>query len=278
MSIVDNLKLGLKRSLSDPKKLGIYTAFNAVIMILLFGSLHFIFEPLVNTAHNLANVNATAANSIFTIIPQHNFIISTILVILAIVLSIYVSGYAYKLIECAIKKEQEFPDFSDVKTLLISGVKMAVVGFVYTIIPSLITYAAPQISQATHLPILGAIISFIGFVLGIIAFLLCIMATNNMIANNSFKDAFNFDTVKSLISSIGWLRFLGAIIFLCFILMILILAVTIVLVLIVGVLALAGPIGIKIGLVIMFIVFLLAGSYMNFVTCLFYGALYNEAI
>ena len=51
MSIVDSLKHGLRHSLSDPKKLGIYTLINVIIMFLLCGSLHFIFEPLVNTAH-----------------------------------------------------------------------------------------------------------------------------------------------------------------------------------------------------------------------------------
>ncbi len=60
--------------------------------------------------------------------------------------------------------------------------------------------------------------------------------------------------------------------------MILISAVTVALVIFVGVLALAGSIGIKIGMIIMFIVLLFAASYMNFVTSLFYGALYNEAI
>ncbi len=158
-------------------------------MFLLCDSLHFIFEPLVNTAHVMAHINATTSHSIFTIIPQNNFILSIILVIIAIVLIICIGGYTYKIIECAIKKEKEFPEFNDVKTLFICGVKMAVVGFAYIIIPSIITYAAPQISQITHLPILGGIVSLIGFILDVFAFLLCIMATNNMVANNSFKDA-----------------------------------------------------------------------------------------
>ncbi|MCQ2972270.1 MAG: hypothetical protein MJ209_03150 [archaeon] len=79
-------------------------------MFLLCDSLHFIFEPLVNTAHVMAHINATTSHSIFTIIPQNNFILSIILVIIAIVLIIYIGGYTYKIIECAIKKEKEFPD------------------------------------------------------------------------------------------------------------------------------------------------------------------------
>ena len=151
---------------------------------------------------------------------------------------IYIGGYTYKIIECAIKKEKEFPEFNDVKTLFICGVKMAVVGFAYIIIPSIIIYAAPKISQITHLPVLGGIVSLIGFILGVFAFLLCIMATNNMVANNSFKDAFDLSTIRSLIESIGWLRFLGAIVFVCLILMILISAVTVALVIFLGVFSL----------------------------------------
>ena len=105
MSIVDSLKHGLRHSLSDPKIRNLYiNQCNHNVFTLWFTS--FYFRTISKYCTCNGSYYATTSHSIFTIIPQNNFILSIILVIIAIVLIICIGGYTYKIIECAIKKKR----------------------------------------------------------------------------------------------------------------------------------------------------------------------------
>lgn len=307
VSIIDNLKDGLKYPLYEPKKIGILAALYFIITFLVLGAGHVFFSAIAalnpatvlgnssavlangstvstNATMALANSSAIPANSaasgnILSMIPAANSAEAIILLVVALIVSLFVTGYLYKVVKFTVDGKNALPEFNEFVDMLVSGIKVVIVGFVYSIIPSILGIVGVSLSSNPTWNIVGIILLIIAVILGIICALMEIMAINNMAANEgSLRSAFEFKDVCHLICSIGWIRFIGALIFLILVVTILTIATSFVSIIIMLICSLAGEIGIYIGLIIMAIIIILVTSYLQIVTYRYYGALYNEAI
>ena len=309
VSITDNLKEGLKYPLYEPKKVGILGALYFIITFIVLGAGHIFFSSIKNIAPTAILENATAVSANSTTVLANNTIVANstaistsgsalsgnifsmispvssaeaiILLIIALIISLFVTGYLFRVIEFTVDGKNTLPEFNEFLNMLISGIKVVIVGFVYSIIPSILGIVGLSLSSNPSGIIsgIGFIILIIAIILGIILGLMEIMAINNMAANNgSLRSAFEFKNVCHLICSIGWIRFIGAIIFLILVGAILIFVVAVISIVLMLICSLAGEIGTYIGIVLMAILVVLVTSYLQIVTFRYYGALYNEAI
>lgn len=284
VSITDNLKEGLKYPLYEPKKVGILAVLHFIITFLVLGTGH-VFFSAIKHGGTVVNSDAISANStalpnnIFSMVPAANSAGSIILLIIALIVSLFVTGYLYRVIKFTIKGKNTLPEFNEFVDMLVIGIKLVIVGIVYSIIPSILGIIGLSLSSNPSWSIVGFIILIISIILGIVLSLMEIMAINNMAANDgSLRSAFEFKDVCHLICSIGWIRFIGALIFLILVSTILTFVFTFVSIIILMICSLAGKIGTYIGLVIMVIILVLLTSYLQVVTFRYCGALYNEAI
>lgn len=293
VSITDNLKEGLKYPLYEPKKVGILAALYFIITFLVLASAHVLFSsikslnagPILNASAVATNStvittnSATVSGNIFSMIPATSSAGSIILLIIALIVSLFVTGYLYRVIKFTIEGKNTLPEFNDFVDMLVTGVKLVIVGIVYSIIPSILGNVGLSLSSNPTWNIVGLILLIIAVILGIILALMQIMAINNMAANDgSLRSAFEFKDVCNLICSIGWIRFIGALIFLALVVAILAFVGIFISIIIVMIFSLVGKIGTYIGLIIMAIIMVLVTSYLQIVTFRYYGSLYNEAI
>ena len=201
----------------------------------------------------------------------------SIFLIISVIVSLFITGYLYEIIKFTIEGKNNLPKFDNFKNMFINGVKVTVVMIVYSIVPSILSNISVKLSSSQ--PTIALVVGIIAVILSIILTLMGIMAVNNMAANNnSLKSAFNRKGILALISSIGWIRFIGALIFLALVGIIILIAALLISILITVIFALAGEIGSYIGLFIALIIIVLVISYLEIVSYRFYGSLYNEAI
>lgn len=274
-SIIDNLKDGLKYPLYEPKKIGIVAALYCIIFALFFASLY-VFIGSLEQAINV-HMLVEGSKMLPTFLSSSSIAEIIIFLIISVIVSLFITGYLYEIIKFTIEGKNNLPKFDNFKNMFINGVKVTVVMVVYSIIPAIIVNIAVPLSSYNSY--LGIVVNIIGVILGIILTLMGIMAINNMAANNnSLKPAFDCKGILALISSIGWIRFIGAMIFLALVGIIIIVAALLISILITVIFALAGEIGSYIGLFIALIIMVLVISYLEIVTYRFYGSLYKEAI
>ena len=135
-----------------------------------------------------------------------------------------ITGYNYRVINNAvhgvINGRDPLPDFDDLISMFVDGVKFVIVQIVYLLVPVIIFLIFALISSqasgvaASTIMIVGCIITFIAFIVAelMINMGLCHMAYND----GAFSKAFAVREIKEVIDEIGWFEciatFLGLII------------------------------------------------------------------
>ena len=202
-SITDCVSEGLKYPLKDIKKLLIFGVLFAVLNVLHISRDYVSFDIIRKAVLN------ESTNFISHISPA-NTIIILFLLIVSVIIIVAVLGYEYEVINSSIKKNETLPEFSDVKRLLNNGLNTFITYIVYFAIPTILMIAGFFLSIKYSYGIVLLIISAVTF---IIAYFLHIMALNNMVAYESLKKAFDLGDITSKISNLGWLKYIGTIIF-----------------------------------------------------------------
>lgn len=113
-------------------------------------------------------------------------------------------GYIYKVESETLEGNDTLPQFEDLGGLIVDGLKVFGVMFIYGVIICIILSIIIGIGSATGSDALKLISLIISVIITIIIGLFIIPAPINMILNNgSFGAAFDFSAIKEMITSVG---------------------------------------------------------------------------
>lgn len=133
-----------------------------------------------------------------------------------------VMGYFFRILKGSIAGFDELPDFDEWGEMLIDGLKIFVVQFVYFLIPAIVIFigmwasiasvsvtdAGNMANPALFMGLMGGT-AIIGIILAIILGLIASIAIANMALNNGeFGAAFRFGEILEQISMIGWGKYI----------------------------------------------------------------------
>ena len=135
-----------------------------------------------------------------------------------------ITGYNYRVINTAvhgvINGRDPLPDFEDLISMFVDGVKFVIVQILYLLVPAIIFLIFALVAGQTNgvaasaIMIIGCIITFVAFVVSemMAQMGICHMAYND----GAFSKAFAISEIKEVIDEIGWFEciatFLGLII------------------------------------------------------------------
>ncbi|WP_424354155.1 DUF4013 domain-containing protein [Methanobacterium sp. MBAC-LM] len=139
----------------------------------------------------------------------------SVLGIIGFIVGLLGYGYFFRIIKSSLAGISELPSFDDFVTMFIDGIKVAVVGFVYSIpaIILILIFAASiiisVISNPSSIPIGALIGAGVGIILAMLYMLIITpiiaVAVANMAYNDSeFSAAFRFSEIFDKIGTIGW--------------------------------------------------------------------------
>lgn len=129
-----------------------------------------------------------------------------------------VLGYDYRVLDISSKGmiggREKLPEFTNLKEMLIDGLKMFVVSTVYALIPIavFIIFMVIGVSIGNFNPLFGNGIVTGGEIITIIIFILFffisyIASVNMVVQEGSIKAAFNIPEIWKIIGKIGWKRY-----------------------------------------------------------------------
>ena len=95
------------------------------------------------------------------------------------------------------------PELENYVEMFIDGLKLFIIGLVYSIIPLILIYAVP-ILGIDPISTTGLLLTCIGTVLAIIVGLFALIATIRFAKMGSMGEAFNFGAISEKIQEIGW--------------------------------------------------------------------------
>lgn len=280
MPIRDLIKTSMKYPLSNKNKLlkfglivTILSIFTTTINYLVLTTIYHVNYEELAVSTNVTSINEVS-NLIFTQIPTNTWIIITILAIISIIISFYTAGYNQNVINKALNKENNLPNFNNVISKLINGLKIYIVYIIYTIIPTILIITGLLFSKQT-----SSILLIIGVILMIYALLLYIIAVAHMTKNNNkLSYAFKLKEINSIIKDISWLRYIGAIVIIGIIFLIITLTATLIISLIGSGLAVITHKMIIALIVNIILTGLFIESYLEIFVAYSIGLLYNEKI
>jgi hypothetical protein len=223
-SITDCVVEGLKYPFNDIKKLlgfgGLFAAISALSVLISAKSLD-IFR-LTELAVETTEIHVSQLS--FSQLPAGDIYVLIGLGILSFIVALFILGYQYDVVKFSIDKKSDLPGFSDILGIFLKGIKYFIVVLAYNIIPLAVLFGGVALAGTSSIwPII------ISGLLFIIAFFLLIMALNNMIAYDELKKAFDLHEITGNISSLGWVKYIGIIIFTIIVYMIIMVAVSFVL-------------------------------------------------
>jgi hypothetical protein len=240
-----------------------------------------LFEGLSNVTTFTQAVNLVSSQ-----IPTINLYYITILGIISIILGILATGYDFRVIKNAINKNIDLPKFDRFPKMFIEGLKIIIVELVYAILPillftisfSLFLFRGNSTYNNTLMSI-ASLIFILGLLITIFLILVQIMAVNHMIANKGkLSFAFKFKEIIEIISSISWIRYIGALFMLLIISAIIGFAANIIISIITfGVMVVSKQIIIS-ALISTIIVGLFINPFLALFTDRALGSLYNERV
>lgn len=125
-----------------------------------------------------------------------------------------ITGYNYRVINTAvhgvINGRDPLPDFDDLISMFVDGVKVVIVQFAYIIVPAIVFFIFAIIAGSVEgaasnaLMVIGCLITFI---LIIVACLMSQMSVCHMAYNDgAFSKAFAIKEIKQVIEEIGWAK------------------------------------------------------------------------
>jgi hypothetical protein len=156
---------------------------------------------------------------------------SIIEIVIPILLSFFIIGYIYRVIEGGINKNKTLPDFNKWKKMFVDGAKLFILHLAYSIIPiilaiigtflifdisfsstNIINYAIPNPKDT--LVNLGLLIYLIATIIYIISLFFQIIAIPLMInCGGDLSYGFKFRAILDKIKDIGYGKFIGAVLF-----------------------------------------------------------------
>ena len=123
-----------------------------------------------------------------------------------------ITGYNYRVINTAvhgvINGRDPLPDFEDLISMFVDGVKVVIVQILYLLLPIIIFFVFAVVAgqangvAASAIMIIGCIVTFVAFVVAelMIQMGICHMAYND----GAFSKAFAISEIKEVIDEIGW--------------------------------------------------------------------------
>ncbi|MBU4534687.1 MAG: DUF4013 domain-containing protein [Euryarchaeota archaeon] len=142
--------------------------------------------------------------------------IITILSILIVPIFL-VMGYVFRALKASIAGSEELPEFDEWGDMLVDGLKVFLVGFVYFLIPAIILFIGiggsifamtPTGDPTTFFALFGAtalIAAIVAFILGL---MLYIALANMAYYDSDLGAAFRFSEILEIISQIGWVDYI----------------------------------------------------------------------
>ncbi|AMK14564.1 DUF4013 domain-containing protein [Methanobrevibacter olleyae] len=213
-SITDVVKEGLKYPFNDGKKVLVLG-----LIFLISSFISFFIQYLAYDSMKVIAENAPidTAQKAFSMIPQTNMALIVLSFIVIFILMIFCSGYLYNVIKYSIEARFELPEFKDIKGIFLNGIRSLIVGIAYTILPAILFLLGLMLtvneSIDCSINYIGGIILIISIILAIFISLVEIMAMSNMIYNDELAAAFRFREILALIKNIGWIKFIGILLF-----------------------------------------------------------------
>jgi hypothetical protein len=205
-SITDCVSEGLKYPFNDVKKILGFGALFAIINIIIFA----ILEKTINIVRIFSLTDGNILAFKLSQIPSNDIYIIAGLSIIGFIISLIIMGYQYNVIKLSIDESNDLPGFKNIFNLLVNGVKYFIVSLIYNIIPIIVLIAGVELQSVTNGDYIVAILSAILF---IICNFLLIMALANMIDYNKFTKAFDLKEIIDKISNLGWIKYIGIILF-----------------------------------------------------------------
>ena len=171
---------------------------------------------------NMAPVDT--AQAALSAIPPSSMALIVLSWIVTFVLMVFASGYIYDVIKYGIEGRPELPEFSDIKGLLVKGLRAFVVGLAYSILPMILFFLGLMLtvneSVGASVNAIGGIVLLIAIIFAIFVSLVNVMALCNMVDKDEFAAAFRFKEILGLIKNLGWGRFIGILLFTVIVIMI----------------------------------------------------------
>ncbi|WP_458454442.1 DUF4013 domain-containing protein [Methanobrevibacter sp.] len=270
-SITDCVVEALKYPFNDVKKVMVFGALFAVSNLISIAMANVSFNDFKIIANSPADLLSVKVAQV----PATDIYLIAAFAIVSFLIYLLVMGYQYKVVKFAIDKRPDLPDFADIADIFKSGIKYLLVSLAYNIIPLAILMIGVMMANDHYI---GVILIFISFILFIIAFFLLIMALNNMIAHDSLAKAFDFREIIERISNLGWLKYVGTIIFALIVFIIVMVAVGFVLSFLTAVLTVA----INQVMVISAVMSVIEGLFITSYSGVFYnrvfGSIYRESL
>ena len=187
-SITDVVKEGLKYPFNDGKKvltLGIIFLVSSLVSL----AMEFLVFDNMRILANIAPVDTVQAA--LSAMPPSNMALIVLSWIVTFILMVFASGYIYDVIKYGIEGRSELPEFSDIKGLLVKGLRAFVVGLVYSILPMILFFLGLMLtvneSVGASVNAIGGIVLLIAIIFAIFVSLVNVMALCNMMDDNKIE-------------------------------------------------------------------------------------------
>ena len=275
-SITDCVVEGLKYPFNDIKKLlgvGILFVIIDLLSIVFTIKTVDVTKMIIGT---LEKTNATAFNLNFSQLPNGDIYLAIATLVVGFIVSLIILGYLYDVVKFSINRKDDLPEFGDIVGMFIRGVKYFLVSLAYSIPSMIVAFLAILVTNNSSA---WPVIMIISVLLIIICYFILIMALNNMIAHDSLKKAFDFSEIRGNISNLGWVKYIGTILFTVIVFMIINMAIGIVMSFLTVIFAATiNNQAIVISIVISVIEALFVTSYWSVFFSRVCGSIYREAV
>ena len=224
-SITDCVVEGLKYPFNDIKKLlgvGILFVIIDLLSIVFTIKTVDVTKMIIGT---LEKTNASAFNLNFSQLPNGDIYLDIAILVVGFIVSLIILGYLYDVVKFSINRKDDLPEFGDIVGMFIRGVKYFLVSLAYSIPSMIVTFLAILVTNNSSA---WPVIMIISVLVMIICYFFMIMALNNMIAHDGIKKAFDFSEIMGNISNLGWIKYIGIILFTVIVFMIINIAIGIV--------------------------------------------------
>ena len=224
-SITDCVVEGLKYPFNDIKKLlgvGILFVIIDLLSIVFTIKTVDVTKMIIGT---LEKTNATAFNLNFSQLPNGDIYLAIAILVVGFIVSLIILGYLYDVVKFSINSKDDLPEFGDIVGMFIRGVKYFLVSLAYSIPSMIVAFLAILVTNNSSA---WPVLMIISVLVMIICYFLMIMALNNMIAHDSIRKAFDFSEIMGNISNLGWVKYIGTILFTVIVFMIINIAIGIV--------------------------------------------------
>ena len=224
-SITDCVVEGLKYPFNDIKKLlgvGILFVIIDLLSIVFTIKTVDVTKMIIGT---LEKTNATGFNLNFSQLPNGDIYLAIAILVVGFIVSLIILGYLYDVVNFSINRKDDLPGFGNIVGMFIRGVKYFLVSLAYSIPSMIVAFLAILVTNNSSA---WPVIMIISVLVMIICYFFMIMALNNMIAHDSIKKAFDFSEIMDNISNLGWIKYIGIILFTVIVFMIINIAIGIV--------------------------------------------------